>query len=347
MFNPSCSCSTAVAELRPLLLLFLVATGVQAQMQPNLAVSIEKDSAGVGEPMEWLLTSDEPLQGGKKWDWPRLAVGDSLQHGWEIIDLSPLDSSASPIMDAGLRRTQSVVVMAWDTGFKKVPPFSLTDTSGIAASTSSYEVAIGLAPLEENPTPRPMQGFQTYHWTWWERLQQILPWLLSAALLFWGARWGWLKWKDRQTVEEKEETETLLHDPAHVVALRMLRALEKDAPWNRGEGKEAQTILSEAIRLHLQGTFGVKALERTTDELTRTLNQSPVQGLPQEEAVWVLSILQRSDLVKFAKQNMDGDAHLRVIRESMVWIERTRPMEDVDAPHEEMKGDVPKTHEGE
>ena len=140
------------------------------------------------------------------------------------------------------------------------------------------------------------------------------------------------KWKDRETSLPLEETEQAPTEPAHVIALRMLRTVEMDAPWTRGEGKEAQAILSEAVRLHLQGSFGVKALERTTEELSRTLTQSPVRGLPEGEAQWILALLERSDLVKFAKQDMDGDAHVRVIRESIAWVERTQPrVETTDA----------------
>ncbi|MCH1582073.1 MAG: hypothetical protein L7S63_03065, partial [Flavobacteriales bacterium] len=49
------------------------------------------------------------------------------------------------------------------------------------------------------------------------------------------------------------------------------------------------------------------------------------------ERHWVVQILQHSDLVKFAKQDMDGDAHLRVIRESIEWVERTTPQSEEDA----------------
>lgn len=328
MFNPSCSCLTAVVEMRLLLILLIAACGVNAQTEPTLALDMARDSAGVGEPIEWTLTSDEPLEGGRNWDWPSIAVGDSLPQGWEVIALSPLDSSASPVLEAGLRRTQTLTVMAWDTGVKVIEPISLMDSTGAAASTRAALFEIVQMPLEENPAPKPMQGFKVYQWTWWERLQQILPWIFALAVLILGGRWLYRKWKDREITEALDETEEIPSDPAHVIALQMLRAVELDAPWARGEGKEAQAILSEAVRLHLQGTFGVKALERTTDELSRTLIQSPVRGLPEEETRWILALLERSDLVKFAKQDMDGDAHLRVIRESIAWVERTQPQVD-------------------
>jgi hypothetical protein len=312
--------------MRLLLLLLSAACGLHAQTQPTLALDIARDSAGVGEPIELTLTSDEPLEGGRNWEWPSIAVGDSLARGWEVIELSPLDSSASPVLEAGLRRTQTLTIMAWDTGTKVIEPLSLKDSGGVASSTQAALVEVVPMLLEENPAPKPMQGFKAYRWTWWERLIQVLPWILALAVLILGGRWAYRKWKEKETAEAVEETAEVPSEPAHVLALRMLRTVEADAPWTRGEGKEAQAVLSEAVRLHLQGTFGVKALERTTDELSRTLTQSPVRGLPEEETQWILALLERSDLVKFAKQDMDGDAHLRVIRESIAWVERTPPL---------------------
>ena len=90
-------------------------------------------------------------------------------------------------------------------------------------------------------------------------------------------------------------------------------------------------MLSEAVRIHLQGSFGVKALERTTDELAQTLRSAPIAGLAQADSDWMVALLQRSDMVKFAKQDMDGDAHLRVVRESIAWISRTIPGDTSDS----------------
>ena len=90
----------------------------------------------------------------------------------------------------------------------------------------------------------------------------------------------------------------------------------------------------------------VKALERTTDELAQTLRSAPIKGMAADESDWMIALLQRSDLVKFAKQNMDGDAHLRVVQESIAWINRTIPIETT-APEGAASGEntPPQGHE--
>lgn len=127
-------------------------------------------------------------------------------------------------------------------------------------------------------------------------------------------------------------------EPAHVLALRMLYHLKENQPWANGDGKETQAQLSEAVRLHLQGTFGVKALERATEELAAQLNQSATRGIEPEDVLWLTRLLRQSDLVKFAKQSMGHDAHLNAVNGAIHWIERTRPQpapsEEESSPHQ-------------
>ena len=316
-----------MVELRTLFLLAGSWIGwASAQDSPVLTLTMDRDSAAVGEPVTLTLTSDEPLEGGRRLNWPALSPGDTLPQGWEIVSASSVDSAPSPILDAGMRRQQSVVVMAWDTGLKILEPLALMDSGKVAARTEAQLVDIGMIAMEQEAAPKPMQGFKAYQWTWWERLMQLLPWILGALAALGLGWWGYRKWQHRPEAElktDRDETPTI---SAHEQALAMLRALERDAPWLRGEGKEAQATVSEAVRLHLQGSFGVKALERTTDELARSLESVPVKGMDMEECRWVLDLLQRSDLVKFAKQDLEGDAHLRVVRECIAWVERTAPI---------------------
>ena len=310
--------------------LLALAPTAWGQDEPALTLALDRDSVGVGEPLVLNLISDEPLAGGQRWQWPTLRAGDSLPQGWEVLSVSELDSSASPVLDAGLRRQQQVIVMAWDTGIKVLEPLSLADSGTVAASTDAVLLEVGLAALEPNAAPKPMQGFKPYGFTWWERIRRVLPYIIGALLLALLAKWLYQRWRNREMHVAEDIPAPAPEVPAHITALAMLRALETDQPWNAGRGKEAQATLSEAVRLHLQGSLGVKALERTTDELAQTLLSAPVRGMDPSERQWVVQILQHSDLVKFAKQDMDGDAHLRVIRESIQWVERTIPHSEGD-----------------
>ncbi|MDA9863526.1 hypothetical protein N9C70_00485 [Flavobacteriales bacterium] len=309
------------------------------QTGPALNLLVDRDSIGVGEPLQVQLISDEPLQGGKHWQWPTLIPGDTLAQGWEILSVSDLDSSASPVLDAGLRRQQNIAIMAWDTGMMVLAPIALLDSGTVAAQTPLAEIEVRLVPLEANAAPKPMQGFKVYQFTWWERLKFALPWIFGVVAIALLGRWLYRKWQSRELHEVAEGAPIVPEIPAHVTALALLRQLEQDQPWTDGRGKEAQAVLSEAVRVHLQGSFGVKALERTTDELAQTLRSAPIRGMAADESDWMIALLQRSDLVKFAKQDMDGDAHLRVVQESIAWINRTIPAPSDDPSRGDSDGE--------
>lgn len=295
-------------------------------------VTVDADSVGVGAPLRLQLTSDEPLTGGQRWQWPLLEPGDTLPQGWEILSTGPLDSTASPEMEAGLRREQWVEVVSWDTGFKVIEPFVLRSDSFGSGSSVPVLVQVGLPSIEADAAPTPLQGYRSYSWTWWERLGQVLPGVLAVLALLLGGWWAWNRWRKRDrtaplAVESAEPAE-----PAHLIALRMLGALEAEKPWIQGQEKRAQLLLSEAVRIHLQGTLGVKALERATEELADHLLTSPVRGMTPSDAEWLVGLLRQSDLVKFAKQTLSPDAHLHAVTSAKAWVERTQPVEENPTP---------------
>lgn len=329
MCGPSCNCLIAVADQRfPLLLALVLLTLGSGAQTANLTLSTDQDSVGMGEPLTLSLISDEPLIQGQRWNWPSLSVGDTLAQGWEIVGVSELDSMSSPVLDAGIRRQQRLMVLAWDTGVKVIEPLRLTLDSSQVVSSEPLLIEVGLVPIEANPAPKPLQGYSPFAWTLWERIWHYLPFVLlalAAAFLGW---WGWKKWKQRESSDPILAEASVPKEPAHVLALRILHGLKKQQPWMTGDGKEAQALLSEAVRLHLHGTFDVKALERATEELTSLLSQGQIRGLDPLDAQWLIGILRQSDLVKFAKQTMGNDAHLMAVNDAIKWVERTQPVDD-------------------
>jgi hypothetical protein len=88
-------------------------------------------------------------------------------------------------------------------------------------------------------------------------------------------------------------------EPAHVYALRELDRLKADRLWQNDRVKVYYTRLSEILRTYLWMRYGIKTLERTTDEIMSSLNDTE---LAQQEAYEMLSEnLRFADLVKFAR----------------------------------------------
>ena len=152
MSNHSCNCLIAVADSRGLFFIaaWLFSFGLNAQTAA-LNLQVERDSVGLGEPVALTLTSDESLLGGQHWAWPEFQPGDTLSQGWEILSVGTLDSTTSPEMEAGIRRSQRLVVLAWDTGLKVIEPFKLTPSEGPLVSSSPLSRASGIGHLRNQP----------------------------------------------------------------------------------------------------------------------------------------------------------------------------------------------------
>ena len=325
-----------MADFRTLALFLGVFASAECAPQAAFSVTADRDSVGIGEVLTLTLESDESITEGQRWTWPAFAAGDSLAQGWEILSVGAIDSAASLALDAGIRRTQALEILAWDTGFRVIEPLQLGGDN--PTLSAPLLIQVGAHALEDNPAPRPMQGYAHFEWTWWERLMRILPTLLLLLGLAAAAWWVLQRLRNRKSVLPKPLVPQQPTEPAHITALRMLEALEANQPWKDGQGKEAQAQLSEAVRLHLQGTFGVKALERATEELTAHLTGAPIRGLDGKDARWLVSLLRQSDLVKFAKQDLPSDAHLHAVREALIWVRRTSPAADSAEPNSDPHG---------
>lgn len=312
-----------MADFRTLALFLGLCASAECASQAAFSVTADRDSVGIGEVLTLTLESDESITEGQQWTWPALAAGDSLAQGWEILSVGAIDSAASLALDAGIRRTQAVEILAWDTGFRVIEPLILFNEAGDTVRSPALLVQVGLTPLETNPAPKPLQGFAEFRWTWWERLSRHWPWAAVLAAL---AALGYVIRKGlRRPDQAAEEVPIAPAEPGHLIAWRLLRELNDERPWLDGRDKETQSRLSDAIRLHLDSAFGVKSLERATTELVAQLQHSAIRGLDAADAAWLTDVLQRSDLVKFAKQSMPADAHARAVQDALRWVERTQP----------------------
>jgi hypothetical protein len=92
--------------------------------------------------------------------------------------------------------------------------------------------------------------------------------------------------------------------PADIIALKQLIKLENAKIWQEGNVKEYHSQLSEIIRRYTENRFKFIALELTTDEILEELKSI----LSTEQLSNLRTLLQRADLVKFAKRKpLDTD----------------------------------------
>ncbi len=108
---------------------------------------------------------------------------------------------------------------------------------------------------------------------------------------------------------------------AYEVARQALDALAEQPPPPVSEIDAFFVEVSGIARRYLEGHFGFRAPELTTEEFLEDMSQSP--DLSREHRELVASLLRRADLVKFARERPDSDGAIGFVREVERFVEET------------------------
>lgn len=250
---------------------------------------------------------------------------DTLCRNIEIIS-GPVTDSIS-MQDNMLKTVDRYLVTSFDSGFYEAPPVyaELKSETGIRRFYSEYSP---LEVMRVNITPpdsaeifdiiEPYGAPVT--------MGEILPWILLAIVIA-VVVWGIIR-IIRKYRKTKEEPEVIVNpDPAHVIAFRDLEKLREEQLWQKGEVKLYYTRLTEILRQYLEDRYGVYSLEMTTTETLKALLKT---GFKKNSLFTSLkTILEGSDLVKFAKYKPDpveNDVHFQ---NSWAFVEATMTKEEV------------------
>jgi hypothetical protein len=209
-------------------------------------------------------------------------------------------ASETEAAGGGTRHTFELDVIALEPGELTLPKLDLrlVGPNGELSTRSSAPRTIHVAsPLANEPSAQPkplaepvsvMEDDYTLAWLGGGVLATAL--VAAATLLIARA----LKRR------KKPEPPPLPPPPAWVEALRKLSALSvsRDAMVADGRGAEFVEAVGNVARAYLGERYGFDGLERTTDELMRTLGELRPSELRLTE---VALLLEQCDLVKFAR----------------------------------------------
>ncbi len=166
-----------------------------------------------------------------------------------------------------------------------------------------------LAPIMEEP-----RTWEDFIWI----LYILIPLLILGLV-------AWYIYKRNQIPEPK--LTTIIKKPAHIIALDKLDGLRQQALWKSGEIKKYQTELTYTIREYLENRFEIKALESTTEQITKSLKDKDF-SLSHETAL--REILQMADLVKFAKANPPEGLHESFLNTAVDFVNDTKDPNSVE-----------------
>ncbi len=251
----------------------------------------------------------------------------------EVIEASSLDEV--PTQGPEKLYRQSVRLTAFDSGFYVVPPVRVNFRLG-GESRTLFSDSLGLMvrtiPLTNDTTElQPIKDIIREPFSFSEALPYVLGAVVAALV---GAFAYWLWRRRRRDVREEPEAPPV---PAHEKALTALRQLKQEHLLARGQIKTYHIRLSAVFREYLEDRFGIPALEYTSPEVLRSLQQ--VLEVHDDWIPKLQSYLTTADLVKFAKAEPPEAFHLESWTLIKAFVDETaeRPQSDENAPEAEPK----------
>jgi len=306
------------------ILSFIVSLNLVSGQDVGVTAAFDTSRIFIGDQIFFTVTVDQPADLKLK----LIPLKDTLFSKIEILSGPAVDT-----LSAGnrLKIINKFLVTSFDSGFYQVPPVyaEMQAENGLKRFYSNYSLLevmrVKIAPADTaaaifdiiEPYRAPLT------------VGEILPWALLAVLIA-AVAWG-ISRLVRRLLRKKEEVAPVKNpDPAHIIAFRDLEKLREQKLWQKGEVKQYYTRLTEILRQYLENRYGVYSLELTTSE---TLDELVKTGFKKDETYQKLkTILNGSDLVKFAKYKPDPSENELHFENSWEFVNITRVRDEVKEP---------------
>lgn len=303
--------------------ILLVAIGLLAhvtgysQGSVKVTATLDTNVILIGDQINLLLEVTNTTK--RKVDFP--LVFDTIVEGVEIFEKSAIDTIAKENSDTVVYR-QNLVITSFDSGFYALPPFRFLidgDTANYA-ETEPLLLEVQTIPVKIEEDIKDIKDPLSVPFDWVQLAKYVgiglfLIILLGVALFFILS-----KKKPSEIVSGFTQRKPL---PPHEIALAKLQTLKDKKLWQNGRVKEYHSEISEILREYLEARLGFNAMEQVTDEIMDEL-ENRVNEEVQRKAK---TILQLSDLAKFAKFEPLPDENEQSMNFAVDIVNATKPVE--------------------
>ena len=307
------SCVPAGAVRAAAALLLALALGAPAPAQPRapaVSATLEPAQIAVGDRARLIIRVEHDASASVTWPDPeRLGPFEVLERR---VDGPRVEG------DRAVSRAE-LVLTAFELGDLAVPVVGIevagADGDAVMLETEPVPVTVASVGLDEGGDIRAIKGPLDVPLN----VLTLLPWLVGTLLLAGIGYWLWRRSRGRTPDSIPAPAEP--PRPAHEIAYEALRSLEAERLPEKGEIKTFHIRASDIVRAYVEGRFGVDALEMTTREVLDGLRAHDV-----EEAILgdFRQLLERCDLVKFAKDRPAPERCREVIPSGRSLVDRTR-----------------------
>jgi len=206
-------------------------------------------------------------------------------------------------------------LIAFDSTSLELPPLQVQRTSGNPLETNKLKLTVFPTPGGREITDMAkIRDIRREPETWLD----YWPWAAGILLLLGLA--GWWFWKNsRKPVPLQAPNQEIAPTvSASEKALQQLDELQQKQLWTQDQTKEHYASLSLILREYLESRFGIAALESTTSEIQTMLIST---DLPSGSRDLLKEILQKTDLVKYARSEPSAATHLAVLDKARLLID--------------------------
>ncbi len=287
---------------------------ILASLYPEVETSVDRNEILIGDVFNLSITiTHDPsvriLEKGKNFNLGQ----------FEIKDIVP--GKVEKLPNGKIHRTDVYKLSTYFTGEFVIPPFDIRFQTEDGRTGSFYTSPItinvrSLTPEEsENLDIRDIKNPVLLEG------QSRMPYVLAGAgillLLAVLALWLWRRYKKRG--KPVEETPPV---PPHEWAYRELQSLrERHDLIEERRYKEFAILLSDIIRIYIQGRWGILAIDYTTEEILNEL-----EDLQMDEEIYgsFQRFFEDCDLIKFAKYETTPEAASQMIDEAENLVDKTK-----------------------
>jgi len=276
-------------------LLFLTAFCLTAGAQNvQVEAKIDQTTIRIGDQTKLHLIVHQPA--GTHVNFPKLA--DTLTGKVQIVGAGKPDTAADKNDSKNLTIDQSYTITGFDAGTYTIPSYTF-GTSGGALKTNELTLQVATVKVDTTKGIYDIKQPLAVSYTFFDWLKD--NWYLVAlpllAILF--VIWLIYYLKKRPKKEPVIEIVRQPVLPPNQVALSKLKELRDKKLWQQGEVKQYHSELTDIIREYMEKRYGIKAHEKTTDEIFAGLKYLDIT---EENKNLLWQMLKLADLVKFAKE---------------------------------------------
>jgi len=276
-----------VRVIKVLLFFFILAVAPVSAQQITVKASTDTSKYKVGDYITYKLsfTYDKNIQ----INYP--SVKDTIKNLEFIKEELPVKHESS----VKVMETRSYIFSKYDSSIVKIPSYQISYLDGKNQNFVTVNPLTLIVATVQVDTTKDIQDVKA-------PIEIPFPWLLAviifavAAILAVAGYYIYKYYQKKKHPVEKEKV--IIKIPSYELALKELRALDEKHLWQEGKVKDYHTEITEIIRKYFEARFGFLALEMTTSEVLKSLQNSPggteILDLTQK-------FLSNADLVKFAK----------------------------------------------